>query len=89
MRHLHHIVLALSLSAAPVWAQSQSASQQNNRPAASQAQDQSASKSQQQEEAAQAKTASTPALQSAPDNSMADFNVLGSTPQAAFGHDGP
>jgi hypothetical protein len=30
-----------------------------------------------------------PPSQPAQDNSMADYNVLGSTAQAAFGHDGP
>jgi hypothetical protein len=37
----------------------------------------------------QSKPAPAPQSKPAQDNSMADYDVLGSTAQAAFGHDGP
>jgi hypothetical protein len=85
MRYLVPAFLVLSMMAVPACAQSQSSAGQDNRPTATQ----SRTANPPQEQSSQAKTPSDPTPQATPDNSMADFNVLGSTAQAAFGHDGP
>ena len=84
MRHLLHAIVIVPLLAAPALAQSQDA---KSKPAP---QEQAAKgTSSQTATTNQTPAGNSSAPQTPVDNSMADFNVLGSTAQAAFGHEGP
>jgi hypothetical protein len=84
MRHLFHAIVVIPLLGASALAQSQDA---KNKPAT---QEQASKEtSSQTGNASQPPAGKGSAQQPEADHSMADFNVLGSTAQAAFGHDGP
>ncbi|HVZ28299.1 MAG TPA: hypothetical protein VG798_06545 [Rhizomicrobium sp.] len=85
MRTFIPTILALALAATPAMAQS---TDRNGKTSSGAPQAQTVKPSQ-NSNGGPDKTAAEPQSKPAQDNSMADYNVLGSTAQAAFGHDGP
>jgi hypothetical protein len=80
------VIAAFTITAAPTMAQQ---TNQNSKATSGPSQAEAPKPSQNTNSGSQNKTAAEAPSKPAQDNSMADFNVLGSTAQSAFGHDGP